>query len=142
MIIKKREKKKPKENKQAKREVGGESTQVSLYWLILWINYKNWKVTTKTAMKLIPFSCMLRTFPNDEDIVSPALLLCSCGRGISLLVQLIQIRSLIHYEQIVWENSGIKWIKVPSISLTVTKYLTFNFLGTFCERLKLIADNF
>ena len=85
---------------------------------------------------------MLRTFPNEEDIVSPALLLYSCGRGISLLVQLIQIRSLIHYEQIVWENSDIKWIKVPSISLTVTKYLTFSFLGTFCERLKLIADDF
>ena len=30
-----------KENKQAKREVGGESTQVSLFWLVLWVNYKN-----------------------------------------------------------------------------------------------------
>ena len=28
-------------------------------------------------------------------------------------------------EQIAWENSGIKWMKVPSFSLTVTKYLTF-----------------
>ena len=33
-------------------------------------------------------------------------------------------------------------MKVPSISSTVTKYLTFNFLGTSCERLKLIADGF
>ena len=72
-------KKNPKENKQAKREVGGESTQVSLFWLVLWVNYKNWKVTTKTAMNLIPFSCMLRTFSGDEDIVSPASLLCHCG---------------------------------------------------------------
>ena len=39
--MKKREKKKPKENKQAKREVGGESTQVSLFWLVHWVNYKN-----------------------------------------------------------------------------------------------------
>ena len=34
-------KKKAKENKQAKREVGGESTQVSLFWLVLWVNCKN-----------------------------------------------------------------------------------------------------
>ena len=68
-----------KENKLAKREVGGESTQVSLFWLVLWVNYKNSKVTTKTAMNLIPFSCMLRTFSGDEDIVSPASLLCHCG---------------------------------------------------------------
>ena len=30
-----------------------------------------------------------------------------------------------HYEQIVWENSDIKWMKVPLFSLPVTKYLTF-----------------
>ena len=88
-------KKKPKENKQAKREVGGESTQVSLFWLVLWINYKNWKVTTKTAMNLIPFrTFLLRTFSGDEDIVSPASLLCHCG-WISLKVQMIQDLSTI-----------------------------------------------
>ena len=37
----------------------------------------------------------------------------------------LKLRSLFHYEQIVWENSDIKWMKVPSISSTVTKYLTF-----------------
>ena len=51
----------------------------------------------------------------------------------------LKLRSLFHYEQIVWK---IKWMKVPSISSTVTKHLTFNFLSTFCERLKLIADGF
>ena len=37
----------------------------------------------------------------------------------------LKLRSLFHNEQIVWENSDIKWMKVPSISSTVTKYLTF-----------------
>ena len=37
----------------------------------------------------------------------------------------LKLRSLFHCEQIAWENSGIKWMKVPSFSLTVTKYLTF-----------------
>ena len=37
----------------------------------------------------------------------------------------LKLCSLFHYEQIVWENSDIKWMKVPSISSTVTKYLTF-----------------
>ena len=37
----------------------------------------------------------------------------------------LKLRSLFHYEQIVWENSDIKWMKVPSISSTLTKYLTF-----------------
>ena len=32
-------------------------------------------------------------------------------------------------------------VKVPSISSTVAKY-RFNSLGTFCERLKLIANGF
>ena len=36
----------------------------------------------------------------------------------------LKLRSLFHYEQIVWENSDNKWMKVPSISSTVTKYLT------------------
>ena len=34
----------------------------------------------------------------------------------------LKLRSLFYYEQIVWENSDIKWIKVTSFSLTVTKY--------------------
>ena len=37
----------------------------------------------------------------------------------------LKLRSLFHYEQIARENSDIKWMKVPSFSLTVTKYLTF-----------------
>ena len=37
----------------------------------------------------------------------------------------LKLRSPFHYEQIVWENSDIKWMKVPSISSTVTKYLIF-----------------
>ena len=37
----------------------------------------------------------------------------------------LKLRSLFHYEQIVWENSDIKWMKVPLFSLPVTKYLTF-----------------
>ena len=37
----------------------------------------------------------------------------------------LKLHSPFHYKQIVWENSDIKWIKVPSISSTVTKYLTF-----------------
>ena len=82
-----------KENKQAKREVGGESTQVSLFWLVLWVNCQNWKVTTKTAMNLIPFSCMLRTFSGDEDIVSRRCFVIV--GGISLKVQMIQELSTI-----------------------------------------------
>ena len=37
----------------------------------------------------------------------------------------LKLRSPFHYEQIVWENSDIKWMKVPSISSIVIKYLTF-----------------
>ena len=37
----------------------------------------------------------------------------------------LKLRSPFHYEQIVWENSDIKWMEVPLISSTVTKYLTF-----------------
>ena len=55
----------------------------------------------------------------------------------------LKLCSLFHYEQIARENSDIKWMKVPSFSLTVTKYLTFQLSGYFlCERLKLIADGF
>ena len=36
-----------------------------------------------------------------------------------------KLRSPFDYEQIVWENSDIKWIKVLSTSSTVTKNLTF-----------------
>ena len=37
----------------------------------------------------------------------------------------LKLRSLFHYNQIVWDNSDIKWMKVPSIISAVTKYLTF-----------------
>ena len=43
----------------------------------------------------------------------------------------LKLRSLFHYEQIARENSDIKWTKVPSFSLTVTKYLTFQLSGYF-----------
>ena len=44
---------------------------------------------------------------------------------ISIVELELKIHSLFHYEQIVWENSDIKWMKVPLFSLPVTKYLTF-----------------
>ena len=59
---KKEEKKELKENKQTKGEARGESTQISLFWFALWVNYKNFYVTIKAATNLIPFSCMLKTF--------------------------------------------------------------------------------
>ena len=37
----------------------------------------------------------------------------------------LKLHSLFYYEHIVWENSDIRWIKVISFSLTVTKYFTF-----------------
>ena len=49
---------------------------------------------------------------------------------------------LSHYEQIVWENSDIKWLKVPWLLQLWPNTSPFNFLGTFCEQLKLIADGF
>ena len=58
---KKEEKKELKENKQTKGEARGESTQISLFWFALWVNYKNFYVTIKAATNLIPFSCMLKT---------------------------------------------------------------------------------
>ena len=42
-----------------------------------------------------------------------------------------------HYEQIVWENSDIEWMKVPSISSTVTKYLTFELPRYFLWTIKM-----
>ena len=43
-----------------------------------------------------------------------------------LVVELkLELCSLFHSEKIVWENSNISWMKVPPISSTVTKYLTF-----------------
>ena len=42
---KKEEKKELKENKQTKGEARGESTQISLFWFALWVNYKNFYVT-------------------------------------------------------------------------------------------------
>ena len=35
-----------------------------------------------------------------------------------------KFRSPVHHEQIFWENSDNKWMKVPSIISIVTKYLT------------------
>ena len=50
-------------------------------------------------------------------------------RGRTFVVELkLKLRSPFHYEQIVWENSDIKCMKVPSISSTVTNYLTFEVL--------------
>ena len=46
-------------------------------------------------------------------------------------------RSPFHYEQIVWENSDIEWMKVPSISSTVTKYLTFELPRYFLWTIKM-----
>ena len=53
-----------------------------------------------------------------------------------------KLRSLFHYEQIVWENSDIKWMKVPSFSLTVTKYLTFQLSGYFLWTIKINCRRF
>ena len=46
-------------------------------------------------------------------------------------------RSPFQYEQIVWENSDIEWMKVPSISSTVTKYLTFELPWYFLWTIKM-----
>ena len=87
---KKIEKKKElKENKQTKGEARGESTQISLFWFALWVNYKNFYVTIKAATNLIPFSCMLKTF------YSMKIQCFYCGRGMSLRVQMIQDLSTI-----------------------------------------------
>ena len=53
-----------------------------------------------------------------------------------------KLRSPFHYEQIVWENSDIKWMKVPSFSLTVTKYLTFQLSGYFLWTIKINCRQF
>ena len=50
----------------------------------------------------------------------------------------LKLHSLFHYKQIIWENSDIKLMKVPSQPNTSH----FNFLGTIFEWLKLIADGF
>ena len=49
----------------------------------------------------------------------------------------IKTSSPFHYEQIVWENSDIEWMKVPSISSTVTKYLTFEHPRYFLWTIKI-----
>ena len=90
-----KKKKEKKKGKRKQRETRGESTQVSLFWFALWVNYQNFNVITKAAMNLIPFSCMLRTFHNDEDVVLPASLLSHCGRVISHIAQMIQDLSTI-----------------------------------------------
>ena len=93
--MKKKKKKELKENKQTKGEARGESTQVSLFWFALWVNYKIFYVAIKAATNLIPFSCMLKKFFQHEDIVLPAAFLFHCGRGMSLRVQMIQDLSTI-----------------------------------------------
>ena len=95
MKKKKEKKKELKENKQTNGEARGESTQISLFWFALWVNYKNFYVTIKAATNLIPFSCMLKNFFQHEDIVLPAAFLFHCGRGMSLRVQMIQDLSTI-----------------------------------------------
>ena len=90
--MKKKKKKELKENKQTKGEARGESTQVSLFWFALWVNYKIFYVAIH---ELIPFSCMLKKFFQYEDIVLPAAFLFHCGRGMSLRVQMIQDLSTI-----------------------------------------------
>ena len=90
MKKKKEKKKELKENKQTKGEARGESTQISLFWFALWVNYKNFYVTIKAATNLIPFSCMLKNFFQHEDIVLPAAFLFHWGRGMSVRVQMIQ----------------------------------------------------
>ena len=54
----------------------------------------------------------------------------------------LKLRSLFHYEQIARENSDIKWMKVPSFSLTVTKYLTFQLSGYFLWTIKINCRRF
>ena len=49
---------------------------------------------------------------------------------------------LFHYEQIVWENSDIKWMKVSSFSLTVTKYLTSKLSRYFLWTIKITCRRF
>ena len=83
MKKKKEKKKELKENKQTNGEARGESTQISLFWFALWVNYKNFYVTIKAATNLIPFSCMLKNFFQHEDIVLPAAFLFHWGRGIT-----------------------------------------------------------
>ena len=53
-----------------------------------------------------------------------------------------KLRSPFHYEQIVWENSDIKCMKVPSISSTVTNYLTFELFKYFLWTIKINCGRF
>ena len=54
----------------------------------------------------------------------------------------LKLRSSFHYEQNVWENSDIKRMKVPSFSLTVTKYLTFYLSRYFLSTNKIYCRRF
>ena len=54
----------------------------------------------------------------------------------------LKLRSLFYHEQIVWENSDIKWIKVTSFSLTVTKYFTFQLSMYFLWTIKVNCRRF
>ena len=54
----------------------------------------------------------------------------------------LKLRSLFHYEQIAWENSDIKWMKVTSFSLTVSKYFTFQLSGYFLWTIQINCRRF
>ena len=54
----------------------------------------------------------------------------------------LKLRSPFHYEQIVWENSDIEWMKVPSTSSTVAKYLTFELSKYFLWTIKINCRRF
>ena len=54
----------------------------------------------------------------------------------------LKLRSLFYYEQIVWENLDIKWIKVTSFSLTVSKYFTFQLSMYFLWTIKINCRRF
>ena len=54
----------------------------------------------------------------------------------------LKLRSLFYHEQIVKENSDIKWMKVPSFSLTVTRYFTFWLAMYFLWTIKINCRRF
>ena len=64
------------------------------------------------------------------------------GLGKTCCITEFKTSLLFHYEQIVGENSDIKWIKVPSFSLTVTKYLTFYLSRYFLWTIKINCRRF
>ena len=54
----------------------------------------------------------------------------------------LKLRSLFHHEQIVCFDSDIKWMKVLSFSLTVTKYLMFKLSRSFLRTIKINCTRF